>query len=293
MTDSSDTQPRIVGRFDFKVPSPHELEAFSPDPVPMANFTEQADLPSTTTYMNAYGFHRTNGFALEKPDGTGLYFINGQQVETPDETADFNLLGVEADGTQNWMSAGGGRTVVVRPDGTKVFYQDYDVHREGGPAYIGADGSEAWFSGGTQIPGPWPADPILSEDTRADTKTREGSRYVEGRPAAEIAAAIREDVALALRAGTLDRLGLKYTVRVAPNRREDRPTIKVTVTGMPAWRIVREGEPYDQPFHSDEALAITETLERIGQAYNKTTVHNGTDSIKSPFWFDTTITTAK
>lgn len=293
MTNPSDTQPRIVGRFDFNIPSPHELDPFSANPEPMANFTEEVPLLSTTTYMNEHGFHRTNGFAVESDDYTGLYFINGEPVGTPDGTTDFNLTNVDADGTQHWTSAGGGRTAIVRANGTTIFYQDYDVHREGGPAVVNADSTEAWFSNGTQIPNPWPAAPTLSEDTRADTKTAEGSRYVEGRPVKEIAAALKADIALALRAGTLDRLGLTYTVSVNPNRREDRPTVNVVVSGMPRWRIVREGEPSDQPFHSDEVLVINRALERLGQAYNKTTVHNGTDSIQSPFWFNTTITNAK
>jgi hypothetical protein len=62
---------------------------------------------------------------------------------------------------------------------------------------------------------------------------------------------------------------------------------------MPRDRAIRDNDEGDQPLHTDEAIEMLRALRSLGQARNKVTAHNGTDSIESPFWFDANITTAR
>jgi hypothetical protein len=294
MTKISDIQDRDrkTGQFGPAFVRPPAITLNADSTVSASNYDMSTTVDDVTRYTRDGVLHRMNGLAVERlnpTNYTGEYWVDGVRVTEPDDSQDFDLVDVTDDGTQTWQSAGGNRTVTVHVDGTREFYRDGDLDRAGAPALEEPGTKGRWFRGGTEMPCPWPDLPTVTANQSADTITTEGQHFIAGRPAKEIAADLRKAIAAGTRAGILDDLGITYTVKVHPNSKEDRPTIHVTVTGLTNDRIIRAHEPNDQPFHSDEALAITSALERLGQAYNKTTVHNGTDSIQSLFWFNTSL----
>jgi hypothetical protein len=232
--------------------------------------------------------HRTDGHAIEVTSPTsveGRYFLHNVEVFAPDE--DLYLDSVNVDGDQDWSSPNGGRQARRYDDGRVTHWVDGDYHRAGGPALIAADGTERWFVRGREIDSPWPAEDTRTENIKADTKTRTGANYDEWSSAKEDAAKLREDIKAGIAAGTLDDIGISYDVEVSARKREDRPEIKIIASGLSRNRLKRENWLTDldgnPSIFSDEALKIQRALERLGESYNSTTVHNGTDSIQSKF----------
>lgn len=73
--------------------------------------------------------HREGGPAVEWPDGTQIWYLNGK-VHREDGPA------------------------IERPSGMKEWWVNGELHREGGPAIEWADGNVSWYLNGVQHPGP-------------------------------------------------------------------------------------------------------------------------------------------
>ena len=281
-----------AGEWGPKLHSHPELEPFIPK---MDNYVSTTESETAIWYLDEAGnLHRTNGPAVER-DGTHLdnhYYIHGKEIFAPDNTG-YDLQSVDAYGTQLWVSGSGNRTVTVDHEGSQEFRRDGDMHRDGAPAVVDVHGRGRWFRNDSEIPSPWPKPADITRSKKADTVTTTGSRYVEGTDPKTIAKNLRVDIAYALTTGILDNdFGhVEFNVRVAKDRREDRPTIAVDVTGLTADRVIRDSDEGTDPFHTDEARTIIRTLTALGESYNRTTIHNGTDSIQSPFYFNVNIPT--
>lgn len=273
MTDPSFDQPRDAGRYSFRKYSAPDLDDFAGDNRPAVNYDEVINLDQTTVFMRHGQFHRTDGFAIDSGDGRGMYFVDGVHLTSPGDPNDFHLDGVNVDGVQSWRSGNGGRTVLVRPDGGQIFTRDGDIHRSGGPAVIAADGSEQWFSAGTELPNPWPAPPVASFDPLVNANVMEGSRYSADRTAAEISSAVRQDIALAVRAGILNDLSTSHTVRVVTGRRNSEPSVHIDVSPVPGGHRVQE----------DETAAMHLTLTRLATAYRRSYVRTGAETPSHSF----------
>jgi hypothetical protein len=276
MSDPSINQPRETGQYSFRSFSAPDLADFAGDNRPAVNYDEVIDLDQTTVFMRNHEFHRTDGFAIDSGDGSGLYFVDGVQLTAPGDVNDFHLDGVSVDGVQSWRSGTGNREVRVHPDGSQVFTRDGDTHRSGGPAVIAADGSEKWFNGGTELPNPWPAAPTASFDPRINATVMAGSQYSADRTVAEIGAAVREDITLAIRTGILTDLGLGYNVRGANGQRDSEPTVHIDVLSAPQHRRVP----------AEDAADIHQTLTRLVTAYRRSQVTESTGALAHSFDFD-------
>ena len=72
---------------------------------------------------NRWCFHRIDGPAIIRTDGTQLWFINGK-LHREDEPA------------------------IISPDGSEMWWVNGKRHREDGPAVIRTDGSQEWWING-------------------------------------------------------------------------------------------------------------------------------------------------
>jgi hypothetical protein len=280
------------GEFKEKLQSAPELPSLTLDPsAPIANYTRTEESETAIWHYNELDeLHRIDGPAVERDGEDNHYFLNGVEIFPPDSGLDLDT--VTNDGTQTWTA--GNRIVFVVLGKHTIFTEGGEFHRDGGPALIVEGGTDAWMQRGQKIENPIPAAPTVTVDEEANTTTTTGSRYDEAAEASDVAKELRKDIKQLIGAGVLSELGgVTYKVSVRSQRRQDRPEITVTVDGLPRERVIRDNDQSDDPLHTDEATEMLRALRNLGQARNKVTAHNGTDSIKSPFWFDANITTAR
>ena len=79
-----------------------------------------SDSGITVYYNSSHKIHRTDGPAIIYPDGTQIWYLNGE-----------------------WHREGG--PTVEYPDGSMSYYLDGKLHRTDGPAIIKADGVRQWW----------------------------------------------------------------------------------------------------------------------------------------------------
>jgi hypothetical protein len=125
-------------------------------------------------YNKDLQLHRTDGPAVEYPDGTKRWYLNdklhrtdgGPAVEYPDGTKRWYLNGklhrtdggpaIElSDGTKYWYLNGelhrsDGGPAIEYPDGRKYWWLNGERHRTDGPAFENSDGTKAWYLNGSE-----------------------------------------------------------------------------------------------------------------------------------------------
>lgn len=93
--------------------------------------------------------HRTDGPAIVYDYGVEFWFINGKIANSTEEYLE--LSGFSASYVSNLEDIYGkicNITEFERPDGTRLWFKDGLLHRDGGPAQIDADGTEYWYQNG-------------------------------------------------------------------------------------------------------------------------------------------------
>ena len=119
-------------------------------------------VPESTPETNDYGttrwwgpegrLHRTDGPAVERPDGAVEWWVHGKRHRTGAPAV------VQADGTTEWWQAGllhrEDGPAIEYPDGVKLWYRHGRLHREDGPAVERPDGSVAWYVDGQELEAP-------------------------------------------------------------------------------------------------------------------------------------------
>jgi uncharacterized protein YfkK (UPF0435 family) len=93
--------------------------------------------------LSSITFHREDGPAVELPDGTKYWYINGK------------LHSIEyADGEKQWFKNGKRHRedgpAIEYNDGTKEWYMNGELHREDGYAVEDANGTKYWYINGKQ-----------------------------------------------------------------------------------------------------------------------------------------------
>ena len=292
MTMQQDTKlhPRASasGRYVDREFTPASID-LTAEPARLSNYTKVRESETTIWHFDDNDdLHRVNGPAIERDGGPIHYFVRGTEIFPPDDTG-FDLASVAEDGVQRWTSGTGNRECMVGADGSRTFYRDGDIHRNGAPAIIDADGTEHWYRYDKEIASPWPAPATVTIDEASGTTTTIGSRYDETLEATAVARSIRSDIDHGIDTGILP--DLDYSVHTIRSRGDAVRTIQVEVNGLPRQFVVRDGEPTDQPFHSDEMLAILRPLESFGESRNKVTTDNGTDSASRSFHFTVSVPT--
>lgn len=128
---------------------------------------KETDKDGTVSYYNENDqLHRVDGPAVEHPDGTKRWYINGllhrtdgPAFEQPNGYKAWYLNGKrhredgpameEDNGDNYWFQNDQFHRLdgpaVEETDGTKKWYQNNKKHRTGGPAVIYPDGSEEWY----------------------------------------------------------------------------------------------------------------------------------------------------
>ena len=250
----------------------------------MPNFDRTVSSEHTTFHSLDGQLHRTNGPAVERRDGTHPHwYLHDVEIFPPDDTG-FDLMSVELDGTQHWVSGSANRLVDVSPDGRTVFTRDGDIHRTGGPAIIDADGTEHWYLNDREIDSPFPPAPTVTEDNTRQTITTTGAFHDPQDRHTDVSKKVEAQILAAVDAGVLPDLGMTYEVR--PNRHFKLGGFKimVTVSGMSRDQVVRDSDG-SEPFYTDEALRVHDLIESFGQSHNVTTVDKELDGVWNAFEF--------
>ena len=98
-------------------------------------------------YKNENGeYHRTDGPAIERSDGTKEWWINGERHRTDGPAIEYS------DGTKFWFLNGERHRTdgpaIEWDDGTKEWYLNDKKHRANGPAVEWSDGTNYWYLSG-------------------------------------------------------------------------------------------------------------------------------------------------
>jgi hypothetical protein len=93
--------------------------------------------------------HREDGPAVEYPNGTKYWYLNGKLHREDDPAVEYS------DGTKYWYLNGEPHRengpAIERSDGTKRWYLNGKYHREDGPAVEHSDGTKYWFLNGERL----------------------------------------------------------------------------------------------------------------------------------------------
>lgn len=256
------------------------------DPDPKGGFDEVVRFPDGTTGFTRRGFyHRSNGPAVFLADGSFAFYLNGEKITPPDQGTGAEiglcLRSVSDDGTQQWASASGEDEALVLSDGTKVFYHDGELHRDGGPAIILPDGSGQWAQHGTFYANPIPAPPTVTSvgTGPAEYVTTTGSKYDEHMDLGDVAKAVRADLKLAVAAGAIPS---NVKVSVTQEKYSMGQSLNVRVSGFHRTELFTCDESGDETRTADQQR-MTDQLEQIVDAYRKTTTDRHTDYWNASF----------
>ena len=93
--------------------------------------------------------HREDGPAVERPDGTKEWYLNGEHHREDGPAVE------RPDGTKQWLVKGKlhreNGPAIEWADGTKEWFLNGECHREDGPAVERPDGTKEWFLNGLRI----------------------------------------------------------------------------------------------------------------------------------------------
>ena len=93
--------------------------------------------------------HREDGPAVEYPDGTKYWYLNGKPHREDGPAVEY------ANGTKYWYLNGQlhreDGPAIEYSDGSKDWYLNGKLHREDGPAVEEADGTKSWYLNGQRL----------------------------------------------------------------------------------------------------------------------------------------------
>lgn len=256
----------------------------SPDPE--GGFDEIVRFADGTTGFTLRGFyHRTNGPAAFLADGSFAFYLKGERLTPPDQGTGaeigLTLRSVSDDGVQRWATASGKYQATVLPDGSKIFYLDGELHRDGGPAIVLPDGHGQWVRHGTFYTNPIPAPPTVTSVGAGPVEivTTTGSKYDETMSLGDVAKAVRDDLKRAVAAGVISH---NVKVSVTQEKYSMGQCLNVRISGFPRSVLFTRDESGDETRTPDQQR-MTEQLERIIDAYRKTTTDSHTDYWNASF----------
>jgi hypothetical protein len=265
MSNVTDITPRLKnGEWTEKTYSAPVIELLADDLDAQVTVVQTGD--HTFEHRRGHVLHREDGFAIEFGDGRGLYALNGDIVNPPDN-GDLGLrLRYVVSGSQFWSSEVDGRSyeAVRHENGDMEFFRDGVAHRDGDPAVIWADGSEYWIVDGVRHPGATARSGTGSSDGQYTTSI--GSKYDGYVDVADVAKKVRVDLKRAHAAGVLPAAA---TLSVTTDKFAGGQSIHVEVRGMFDSEIF---EPTDDGHHHTAKTAkMLKRVEEICDAYGKST----------------------
>ena len=226
-----------------------------------------------TTVFRRNGLpHRQNGPAIFRPTLREVYCLYGEEV-TPPDIAGGTEIGLRLDhvdrsGTQYWRTEDQYEALV---NGTQSFFLDGDLHRDGGPAIIAADGTEHWMRYGREFPSPLPGEPTVKTEMVGTEKfvTTVGAKYNPALSAQEIGKRLRSDLNYAKAVGILPP---STYVEVTATNRTNRAIVHIR--GVHRDEIWRDGQ------YTIDGKRIQDQLTRIIDAHVTSTVCESTGVVE-------------
>lgn len=156
-------------------------------------------------------------------------------------------------------------------DGSVVFTYDGDVHREGAPAIIEADGTERWFIHDTEVADPRPR-PYKEETvpgTRPPITRCTGAKWNPDVPVKDVAKALRADIEHARRTGLIP---TNAKIQVTSKTIRGLGSIHVTISDLWAGTALSRPED-DNPIYrtkfTDEGTHIYGTAQDLVRQYDQ------------------------
>lgn len=229
---------------------------------PSGGYDEIRVIGETIEYRRGGMLHRTDGPARVDA-GTRQYAVDGRWLTTPGE--DYDLSGIDAHGTQIWKT-GGNREASVTAAGDITYYSDGDIHNDGDPAFVGADGHSEWWQRGRLLPDPLPAAPTFQGD-RASAGISTGAKYSDVPPRL-LMRSIARDIDKVRDHGIVPS-GARVEIVHGDSHSGESITVSLST-------------PYVKDFHvpgtttlTDTALKMKRRLEAIAGAYQQRTLVEG------------------
>ena len=108
---------------------------------------KEKDRKGNIFYKNENGeYHRTDGPAIERSDGSKYWYLNGKRHRTNGPAVEYN------NGTKEWWINGERHRTdgpaIEYSDGSKYWYLNGKVHRTDGPAVELSNGTKEWWING-------------------------------------------------------------------------------------------------------------------------------------------------
>ena len=133
----------------------NRLDTITEDQEP--TLRREVDGDGTVRWFNADNeYHRVDGPAIEYPDGSKKWYLNGKEVDAPGDQETTPRREVDGDGTIRWFNADNKYHRVDGPaieyaNGSKLWLLHGKRHRDNGPALELADGSKKWYLNGKEV----------------------------------------------------------------------------------------------------------------------------------------------